>query len=325
MEEDFVDDCYSVETDDDYEFDASHFYDFTRPENDSEIQEVERWFEVSGDYPHSPFVVKLNLEKILFPEVETKSDSKNTSCDGDSHSKRKGKEKANPMLQDAAKSKTKLTDKSSKSSTFMEPTASHLAKLLHKAHGQKHLCTRFQRTSARLDQMRNCVGSDNLATKRQKLETGYLKKGSRLKHQFLLQHKSSKKVTVPREPELETQLRAQRRRSKNSCASSEYEKQKQQGYCNFKAHPPSRKILHARSLPQYRKRKPQSPDFQVPDSKTIQRGNRQSSAKENKLSAGDKLSENKLIGQFNELSLGSNHNAERHSSSKASDKKLLML
>lgn len=53
MEEDFV------ETDEDYEFDAAQFYDFTRPENDSEIQEVERWFEVSGDYPHSRELISI--------------------------------------------------------------------------------------------------------------------------------------------------------------------------------------------------------------------------------------------------------------------------
>lgn len=50
------------------------------------------------------------------------------------------------MLQDAAKFKTKPADKLSqpKNSSFMKPTASHLAKL-PKAHGQKHSsyhCTR---------------------------------------------------------------------------------------------------------------------------------------------------------------------------------------
>ncbi|CAA0836726.1 Unknown protein [Striga hermonthica] len=59
----------SVETDEEYEFEASQFFDFTRPEFDYEIEEAERWFEASGDYPPSPFIVKLNLEKILYTEI----------------------------------------------------------------------------------------------------------------------------------------------------------------------------------------------------------------------------------------------------------------
>lgn len=76
MEEDFVEES-KVEIDEEYEFDASQFFDFTRPEADSEIEEVERWFDVSGDYPNSrtsvspsPFIIfifiSLSLPSFIF-------------------------------------------------------------------------------------------------------------------------------------------------------------------------------------------------------------------------------------------------------------------
>lgn len=48
------------EFDIDFEFDAPRFYDFSRPELDSETEEIEIWFESSGNYPPS------RKKKILF-------------------------------------------------------------------------------------------------------------------------------------------------------------------------------------------------------------------------------------------------------------------
>ncbi|XP_057798420.1 protein TPX2-like isoform X2 [Salvia miltiorrhiza] len=335
--EDFVEDCH-VEIDEEYEFDASQFFDFTRPEGDSEIEEVERWFQVSGDYPNSPFIVQLNLEKILpapaspssckssKPRKGTKSTSSSSDTDsrhGFPPSKKNAKVKGNVAVEDAAKPKTKPSHNLSqpRSANFMEPTASHLAKqnaVLHDNQQSSHLCTRFQRTQAKQDdkssigsekkssigsEKKSSIGSENHATKRQKLETGFLKKGSYLKHKFSLSHKSSKKATVPREPELGTLFRSQRRRSKNSSASSETESQKSKG--SFKAHNPSnRKILQARSLPPPRKSKTPLTEFQEFHFKTRERANHHSSAKENRSSTGEKLQESPLAEEFNKLSLG---------------------
>lgn len=41
------------EFDIDFEFDAPRFYDFSRPELDSETEENEFWFESAGNYPPS--------------------------------------------------------------------------------------------------------------------------------------------------------------------------------------------------------------------------------------------------------------------------------
>lgn len=41
------------EFDIDFEFDAPRFYDFSRPELDSETEEIEIWFQSAGNYPPS--------------------------------------------------------------------------------------------------------------------------------------------------------------------------------------------------------------------------------------------------------------------------------
>ncbi|XP_075501327.1 uncharacterized protein LOC142539630 [Primulina tabacum] len=128
-------------------------------------------------------------------------------------------------------------------------------------------CTRLKNSTIKFDERKSEF--DNPATKRQKLEIGYLRKVAHLKHQIALLHKSSKKVTVPREPELETQLRAQRRRSKNSFAPSENERTK--GECTSKVHPFNKKILRTSSLPKPLKSQRQVPQFQVVNLRTMQR------------------------------------------------------
>ncbi|XP_011076293.1 protein TPX2 isoform X2 [Sesamum indicum] len=313
--EDFVDDFYvePSESDEDYEFEACQFYDFTRQESESEIDEAERWFDVSGNYPPSPFIVKLNLEKLLSAEAvphsskskygnNTKSASSSSDNDirhGASTSKKDAKGKN--MLHDNAKAKAKSADKlfQSKSSTFMNPTASHLAKQT-KAHDEhsSHICTRFQKTSVKLEKvLPSPIGHDNLATKRQKLEIGYLRKVAQMKHQFSLLHKSSKKVTVPKEPELETLLRAQRRGSKNSSAS-----ETESG--SSKAKPLNKKTLESPPLPKPKKSIPHPREFQEFHLKTMERANHHASAKERRSSSSDKL-ESPPTEQLTELSLGS--------------------
>ncbi|XP_073309796.1 uncharacterized protein [Primulina huaijiensis] len=282
--EDYIDDFYSESSgfDDEYEFDASRFFDFTRAEFDSEIEEAERWFEVSGDYPNSPFIVKLNLEKLLSVEAvyDNASAKGSSSLDIDSiqgfpASEKNTKGKGSQVLQDTSKAKKWSAGKlfQTRGSTLMKPTASHLAKQNKmRDMNSSCSCTRLKNSTIKVDGRHS--GFDNLATKRQKLEIGYLRKVALLKHQIVLLHKSSKKVTVPREPELETQLRAQRRRSKNISAPSENERTK--GDCTSKVHPSNKKILRTSSLPKPIKSQPQVPQFQVFNLRTMQRASQHS-------------------------------------------------
>nr|GEW63599.1 protein TPX2-like [Tanacetum cinerariifolium] len=105
--------------------------------------------------------------------------------------------------------KSKSTKRSSKpSKTFMKPTASHLAKQVNAVDIHGGSCGRTPEE-----------------TKRQKLEIGFLRKVSHLKHQTSFSHKSTakdaqsesssssrSKTTIPQKPRFMTEERAQRRR-----------------------------------------------------------------------------------------------------------------
>lgn len=51
------------EFDIDFEFDAPRFYDFSRPELDSETQDIEIWFQYAGNYPPSR---KIHAKNFIF-------------------------------------------------------------------------------------------------------------------------------------------------------------------------------------------------------------------------------------------------------------------
>ncbi|KAM7504668.1 hypothetical protein LguiB_003572 [Lonicera macranthoides] len=310
--EDFIGDCSSpTEIDLDYEFDAAQFFDFTQPESFSEAQEAERWFESASSYPPSPLIVKLNWSKCI-PVVEVTSSPSSGAGGNSEHmcnnsdvdidpevprleEKAEGRNYNNRIAQDIPKVKMKSAYQfKPRSSTLMKPTASQLAKQ-KKARDlySSRFCGRAQKPSTRVDDksLQNIPGFENLATKRQKLECGFLCKVAHLKHHTPLLHKTSKKVgqndvnslhsrskvTIPKEPELETAQRAQRRsfRSKNNSKSSENAKS---NFHAFKARPLNRKILEAPLLPLPKKSTPQPPEFHMFHLKTLERAMQHSSA-----------------------------------------------
>ncbi|MCE3049827.1 AN1-type zinc finger protein 4, partial [Datura stramonium] len=247
-----------------YEFDAAWFYDFCRPESPSEAAEAQSWFETAGNYPPSPLIVKLNLVKDiaaaecshgpcrLREEQTTKSSSNTSNIHIGSAYKLKTEETSTigRMAQESSTAKLKSEPRSFKArgSTLMKPTASYLAKL------------RYEKPPSKADVRSswNSSGSYNAATKRQKLESGYLRK-----------------VTVPRDPQLETTQRALRRRSKNDSELSDHAKAKGQP---SKAQHLNTKILKAPVLPPHPKTTLRSPDFHVFKLKTMERASRNSSA-----------------------------------------------
>ncbi|XP_037492049.1 protein TPX2 isoform X2 [Jatropha curcas] len=225
MEEFFIEPFLAGEIDIDYEFDAAKYYDFTRQETDLEAQEAERWFETAGR----------NLPSRLESYRQAKT------------------------------SPTKLVP--SKHLNFMNPTASQLAKQNSppQIHGDRLLrrCQKFLKDEMKGSRSSSMNGTQ--ATKRQKLEAGYLWKAACLKHQALFSHKTPK-VTIPREPNLETSLRAERHR-----INLESIENTKSDACNFKARPLNRKIFKAPSVPLPKKSTPQPPEFQVFHLRTSER------------------------------------------------------
>ncbi|CAN4080804.1 unnamed protein product [Withania somnifera] len=260
MDDELIVECYSDEIDSEYEFDAARFYDFCHPESTSDAEQAERWFQTAGNYPPSPLIIKLNLGKDISQGNSNgcsrlqegkmaKAKCNNSYIPVGSEMKTKGTISRGQMTHEIFKTKPEPRSSRARGSTLTKPTASHLAK------------QKFQSTSNKSDvtSSQNSLASESIATKRQKIELGYLLKIAHLKHQRLLSRKISKKdtssisrsthpkskVTVPREPELETLLRAQRRRYNEESKSSEITKAKTQ---MLKAQPLKRNILKAPAL-----------------------------------------------------------------------------
>ncbi|XP_019450266.1 PREDICTED: protein TPX2-like isoform X2 [Lupinus angustifolius] len=266
------------EIDLDYEFDAPRFFDFTIDETFWDAFEAEKWFEYATSYPPSPFLLKFKLGNMDAMEIVNVAAEDYGPCM--EHEKVSEIDDNNNTVEDTlngrtkTRSKIKLSQSISKISSFMKPTASNLAK-------QKNPTDVVQsRPSYGRSPSRNS-SIDCQLTKRQKLEAGYLSKVSRLKHQTLFMHKKPKevdyadsnvayksKVTIPREPNLETASRAQRQRSK---ANAETNGDTKPSSKMFKARPFNKKILEAPTQPSHKKKTLRLTEFNVFHFRTSER------------------------------------------------------
>ncbi|CAH8280537.1 unnamed protein product [Arabidopsis lyrata] len=203
------------EFDIDFEFDAPRFYDFSRPELDSETEEIETWFQSSGNYPPSPFSPKFNWKFEPFKQItNTISDSKpveiiESSLDTDTGLN--GKDKFNGFIyynqtvKDVSNTKSKSKTKPS-NSTLTRPTASLLARQNKPLDIYSvQLLTRCQRSLAKFGENVSPIlvsKLQNQDTNRQKMEAKVAPVSRRTK------------LTVPKEPNLRTAERSERHRSK---------------------------------------------------------------------------------------------------------------
>ncbi|XP_031384434.1 protein TPX2 isoform X1 [Punica granatum] len=252
MDED-MDEFYCVEVisveeyDPDYEFEAPRYFDFSRPETDWEVEEAQRWFESAGTCPPSPFIAKMNWGKGLYfgaANIMEEEDHKHMNSISTDMDCSMGPETSSSVQYNGVEETWTVPKKSpvkpspARSSTLMKPTASHLAKQrqCQEVHFHRLLSCRSQKFQLRDQETTSQHSSiiENYATKRQKLEAGYLQKAANLKHRAVLHHKLSEtvsknvdslltrlRVTVPREPHLETAQRALRHRSKHVAESAE--------------------------------------------------------------------------------------------------------
>ncbi|XP_038683611.1 protein TPX2-like isoform X2 [Tripterygium wilfordii] len=308
--DEFVEDPSVVEEIDfDYEFDAPRFYDFTLEETFFDILEANRWFNTLTGYPPSPFAVILMAKKSTpvesakfppkckFGDANSISDNKYAIVESEvsvTYDSIRGSNFDDYMVEDLSKTDAKSPQKSSFSrSSFMKPTASQLAK---QNQSQEVRCSRlYRRCPTNLGKIQgksslNACLIETQATKRQKLEAGYLRKAASWKHQALFLHKvrnldvssahARPKLTIPRQPDLETMARARRHRSKINSELGECE---QSNPCTFKARPLNRKIFKAPSLSFPRKSTPQLPEFRVFHLRTMERAMQHASSNASKM------------------------------------------
>ncbi|EYU39042.1 hypothetical protein MIMGU_mgv1a019446mg [Erythranthe guttata] len=186
-----------------------------------------------------------------------------------------------------SENQAKLSSKPSfpRTSTLMKPTASQLAKQnrpFQAGYSRSHVPVLDKSSKSSTS---TCV-IENQAAKRQKLDGGLLRKVATVQlQQPNFVHKAPKRdglldgttshtkprITIPRDPQLETTHRAQRTRENNK------DENVTSNLRRFKALPLNRKILEAPSLVPKRST-PRLPDFQEFHLKTTQRALQHSSA-----------------------------------------------
>lgn len=306
---DLKEDHTDLEIDFEYEFDAAKYFDFCREETSSEAWEAQRWFEICGNYPPSPFMSKLNvggefhhenvntLPKIKDAIHDDTADSNMGSGPEFSAYTESGTNKVYTvqfsMNVDASKEDKKfMKGPFSKGSTLMKPTLSYMAKQNRIRDARRteilHRSTKLS-TQKHIKVIKDSVENAGHASKRQKLEGGNLWKVAGTNDHTNLSHKAPQKqktlvadavfhqsrlrVTIPRQPELETAQRAQRQRiqSSRSNTANQSEEGKTSSISKFKARPLNRKIFEASTLPPIQKCTPQQPQFQPFNLKTDER------------------------------------------------------
>lgn len=292
-----------------YEFDAPQFFQLGRDELLPEVHQAELWFETAGNYSPSPLVVKLSIGKegkheILNTLLKLRDmDSSDTqigvsnaprdvdACNGSTllSGGLVGRTYGNFQHQDLLKDNNHQTFKGTDSSNscFMKPTTSHLAR---KTLVQRSTASnRFQRPlpvqKATSD---NPIRGLLHAAKRQKVAGGLIYKMVDTAQQSDLLHKTSKKecfcncnshptklkLTIPKEPVLETARRAKTFRAQRSNQSDG----KETSTSMFKALPLNRKIFEAPILSFPQKSTPKLPEFQEFKLKTSVRAIQRSKA-----------------------------------------------
>ncbi|XP_010433925.1 PREDICTED: uncharacterized protein LOC104717972 isoform X2 [Camelina sativa] len=260
-----------TEIDLDYEFDAAHWFDFTREELALESRAAELWFETAQSYPPSRNGTRSGV--FTFIQGGTLNKDPNESL-------HKGPTFSNRTPSDKLKYRPKSSIRPiPRGSTLMKPTASLLAKLDN---------ARLQR---QVDESKEkglfpSTGSEMQSAKRQKLEGGLLRKVAEVTQETNLVHKLLKKdldknslharmkITVPQEPDFATSHRANRIRHR---IDAKLEQDSTSVY-GFKARPLNRKIFEAPSLPIRKKSTPKLPEFQEFRLKTSERAMQHSSA-----------------------------------------------
>ncbi|KAI4977577.1 hypothetical protein ZWY2020_059714 [Hordeum vulgare] len=242
------------EVDLDYEYDAPRWFDLAEDEAPVEAAAAELWFATAPSYPPSPLIAMMLAEDLGLPNLRsiTVADIQAVHCPKPSQRCSGATEQSTYRSHvpdegripcyGAAKVERKPVTRSavrgnlSKGSTLMKPTASQLARQ-HKQLEVKSALPSKKSVGVRSD--RSTMSSNDCthqAGKRQKLEKGHLNKVVPTNQHELI-HKAHEKnvmsssydratvlpklkITVPREPELATKLRAERSRILRSVPSN---------------------------------------------------------------------------------------------------------
>ncbi|WVZ82758.1 hypothetical protein U9M48_029987 [Paspalum notatum var. saurae] len=225
----------------DYEFDAPTWFDLARDEAPAASAAAQAWFATAPSYPPSPLIAKMLAEDLGFQTFRSMADTDAVHCSTASHEcsfvaeakthRIEGQRPCNGPSENGRQPGCRTTKKptSFRSSTLMKPTASQLARQNKQVEAKK---LTQSKKSVGVRSERSTVSSNDCtyqSAKRQRLENGHVNKAAATANQHEFIHKNHEKnvmnhnldhptglpklkVTIPREPELATKLRAERSR-----------------------------------------------------------------------------------------------------------------
>uniref|UniRef100_A0A0D9WLD2 TPX2 central domain-containing protein n=1 Tax=Leersia perrieri TaxID=77586 RepID=A0A0D9WLD2_9ORYZ len=231
------------EVDLEYEFDAPRWFDLAQEESPVEKAAAQLWFASAPSYPPSPLIAKMlaedlglqSLRSTVNVDVSHSSKSSHECSSGAEHMIHRPHESNEGRTlgyqvpgNQRPGSRTIGKGTVSKGSTLMKPTVSQLARQNRKPEVKK---STESKKSVGMRSDRSTMSSNDgtyQAAKRQRLERGHLNKVVAT-NQIELIHKNHEKgimninsdhatvipklkITIPREPELATKLRAERSR-----------------------------------------------------------------------------------------------------------------
>ncbi|KAG2603950.1 protein TPX2-like isoform X2 [Panicum virgatum] len=225
----------------DYEFDAPRWFDLAQEEPPPEAAAAQAWFASAPSYPPSPLIAKMLAEDLGLPAIRSITDTDAVHCSTASYECSGGAEQKIHRVQGrkpchgASENehrpgyRTTMKGTPLKGSTLMKPTASQLARQNRQVE-PKNVMQSKKPVGVRSE--RSTISSNDCtyqSAKRQRLENGHLNKAAADTNQHEFIHKNHEKnvmnrnmdrptgptklkITIPREPELATKLRAERSR-----------------------------------------------------------------------------------------------------------------
>ncbi|XP_066167478.1 protein TPX2 isoform X2 [Oryza sativa Japonica Group] len=232
------------EVDLEYEFDAPRWFDLAVEESPVEAAAAQLWFASAPSYPPSPLIAKMLAEDLGLQSLRSTVDIDAAHCSKSSHECSNGAEQTihrphipnegripcHQVSANERKHGVRTIGKGTipKRSTLMKPTASQLARqnrqieVKNSTQSKKSVGVRSDRSTMSSN---DCTYQ---AAKRQRLERGHLNKVVSTNQPELIHKNHAKnvmtsssdhaiavpklKITIPREPELATKLRAERSR-----------------------------------------------------------------------------------------------------------------
>ncbi|XP_078161710.1 uncharacterized protein LOC144557038 isoform X1 [Carex rostrata] len=253
--------CLGFDVDFDYEYDAPKFFDLSAEEPVMEASSAEEWFDTADSYPPSPLIMKIVCDEDIFSDNASHNPDSDAQLNPSELNDVTKEETHFRIIENVPKGgfKAKIKSHASKVSTLMKPTASYLAKKTQRYEPASLIKNNKLNPLKSLESTGELKDGTVQAAKRQRLEKGHLGKATGTAQPDLI-HKTREKtdtayangnavpartrVTVPREPDLQTMRRAERFHARRGLTNANEPPAHVQPKTTHKTHPSCRNELN---------------------------------------------------------------------------------